>query len=269
MEYEKVKVTADGKNVYEAVVDRSLDWNGFLMPRFDLDTVKQIAADCDEIIAGDGYQHAEEIRIIEASGYTGFADGVDELESDPVTAVVVVHISWQWFFSSGPEHCAKVLKPGEDGRYAIGAGLWTWSEVTNPLDEVHWPTYVDEFARWALGEALWFESNPDENGVGGDEWESVEHLTVDDIADERARERWMQMCREFVESNKERLLNIPADRAGQMFWESKRGRWGHQFRNFRQAKGIPKQTRLKLHSESGRWPVGRLWVRDDVITFAI
>ncbi|MFK0015701.1 hypothetical protein [Streptomyces sp. NPDC091027] len=134
-------------------------------------------------------------------------------------------------------------------------------------DASTWPAYIDEFARWALGEALWWESNPNENGVGGDEWEAVEHLTVADIADDRARERWVQMCREFVEMNKEHLAGIPADQAGQMFWQSKRRRWGFLPRSFKKRKGIPKEVRWQLHMTSGYWPVGYLFIRDDKVHF--
>jgi hypothetical protein len=133
--------------------------------------------------------------------------------------------------------------------------------------EIHWPTYIEDFARWALGEALWFESNPDENGVGGDEWEAVEYLTVADIADDRARERWMQMCREFVELHKEHLARIPAESAGALFWQSKRGRWGFPGRSFGADKRFPKKVRRDLHKSAGRWPVGYLWIRDEKIHF--
>jgi hypothetical protein len=136
-----------------------------------------------------------------------------------------------------------------------------------PKDTVDWGAYIEEFARWALGEALWFESNPDETGVGGDEWEAVEHLTVSDIADDRARERWMRMCREFVELHKEHLALIPADSAGQLFWQSKRGRWGFPGRSFRLDNRLPKKARRELHRASSRWPVGYLFIRDEKVYF--
>jgi hypothetical protein len=133
--------------------------------------------------------------------------------------------------------------------------------------EIYWTTYIAEFARWALGEALWWESNPDENGVGGDEWESVEYLTVADIADDRARERWMQMCREFVELHKEHLASIPAESAGGLFWQSKRGRWGYPNRSFRVDVRLPKKARRALHKSASRWPVGYVFIRDEKVYF--
>ncbi|MFC8428574.1 hypothetical protein [Streptomyces sp. NPDC057253] len=150
----------------------------------------------------------------------------------------------------------------------IEAPHWQdWREPVPYVADPQWSSYVQEFARWALGEALWFESDPNLDGVGGHEWESVEHLTVADIADAQARERWMRMCHEFVEKHKEHLAHIPADSAGQLFWQSKRGRWGFPNRSFRVDLRLPKQARRALHRDAGRWPVGRLFIRNDQIHF--
>jgi hypothetical protein len=134
-------------------------------------------------------------------------------------------------------------------------------------EDVHWPTFVEEFAECALREALWWEGNPDDQGVGGFEWESVEHYTVADIASDHARARWMQMCREYVEINKEYLADLPSDQAGQMFWQSKRDGRGMPSRDFLHAEWIPETARNPLHATAGRWPVGYLFIRDEKIHF--
>ncbi|MET9119894.1 hypothetical protein [Streptomyces sp. NPDC004528] len=133
--------------------------------------------------------------------------------------------------------------------------------------DVDWATYVEEFAECALREALWFEANPDNTGVGGFEWESIEHHTVADIASDSARARWMQMCREYVEINREHLADLPSDKAGQMFWQSKRDGRGMPSRDFAHQEWIPESARLPLHATAGRWPVGYLFIRDEKIHF--
>lgn len=121
---EKVLVSADGEHAYEAVADKSDRWNGFLSPRFALETVKKIAEDCQEWIKKYGHADQDEIRIIEAPGLTEVSEEGSERQ-----AVVVLHIRWAYIFSDGPAACAKVVEPGEDGLYSIGAWEWTWSEI--------------------------------------------------------------------------------------------------------------------------------------------
>lgn len=263
---EKILVSADGAKSYEAMVDKSHRWNGWLVPRFTLDTVKRIAADLKRQNKKSGYDHAEEIRVVEAPGLTGYPEGTDEVNSDPLPGVVVIQISWMRVFTHGPDECTRVITPDANGLYSIGSG-WTWHEVTSPVDEVHWPTFADEFAQCALREALWWEVDPDPSGVGGDEWEAVEFLGVADIASDLARERWMQMCCEYVEINKEHLATLSSDLAGQMFWQSKRDGRGSVERDFLHADGIPEKSRRRLHTTAGRWPVGHLFLRDNKIHF--
>ncbi|MFL4491697.1 hypothetical protein ACJ6WD_10615 [Streptomyces sp. VTCC 41912] len=134
-------------------------------------------------------------------------------------------------------------------------------------EEVHWPTFVEEFAECALQEALWWEGSPNDRGVGGFEWETAKQYVVADIASPGARTRWMQMCREYVAINMEYLADLPSDRAGQMFWQSKRGGRGVPERDFLHAEWIPESARHPLHTTAGRWPVGYLFIRDEKIYF--
>ena len=110
-----VLVSADGERSYEAMADKSRHWNGFLIPRFTLETVRIIAADLQADIATMGHSDMEEIRVIEAPAVTE-------------DAAVVVHITWAYFIDAR-DRCAKIISPGADGLFPIGAREWTWTEV--------------------------------------------------------------------------------------------------------------------------------------------
>ncbi|MGD6750391.1 hypothetical protein [Streptomyces sp. BH105] len=140
---------------------------------------------------------------------------------------------------------------------------WGRLRVLKLGQPVDWEQYVTTFARGALGEALWFESDPDENGVGGHEWESVEHLTVEDIVSDEDRRHWVDMCRAFVERNKQHLMTIDPEEAGHMYWMSKRRYLGMQQRTFLEGgeSHIPDASRQVLHDDAVAGEVGKLFLR--------
>ncbi|WP_324787144.1 hypothetical protein [Streptomyces sp. H51] len=69
---------------YEAKVDRTQRWNGFLVPRFDLDTVRKIAERTQEAAEEYGHDSIDTIHVIDGGTVRG----------EP--RAVVVHAQWQW-----------------------------------------------------------------------------------------------------------------------------------------------------------------------------
>ncbi|MFD9047767.1 hypothetical protein [Streptomyces zaomyceticus] len=113
------RVTIDGTPDYEAVVDPTNRWNGFVSPYFTLDTVRQLAAETVEWADESDYDCSDTIHVI---------DGGTDIDGAP--RVVVLHIHWTYFQDEGPEQVTSIISPREDGLYCIGGWEWTWSITT-------------------------------------------------------------------------------------------------------------------------------------------
>jgi len=100
---------------YDAKVDLSDRWNGWLCPSFTLDTVRALAARSQELAHAEGHDVVDTIHVIEGGA-----------EDDGTPRAIVVHVRWQYFADSR-QRAAQILTPDSDGRYGIGAAEWTWS----------------------------------------------------------------------------------------------------------------------------------------------
>ncbi|MFE5795802.1 hypothetical protein ACFQ8C_24955 [Streptomyces sp. NPDC056503] len=116
----RTRVTITGTENYEAVVDPSDRWNGFVSPYFTLDTVRQLSADTLAMAEAGGYDYADTVHVI---------DGGSEADGTP--RAIVLHISWTFLADEGPAQVASIISPREeDGLYCIGGWEWTWSIST-------------------------------------------------------------------------------------------------------------------------------------------
>ncbi|MFB7341275.1 hypothetical protein ACFCZ6_14555 [Streptomyces hydrogenans] len=116
----RTRVTVGGTPDYEAVVDPSHRWNGWVSPYFTLDTVRQLAAETIDTADAHGYTDAETIHVI---------DGGTDSDGEP--RAVVLHIRWIYLDDQGPEKVTSVIDPREeDGLYCIGGWEWAWSLTT-------------------------------------------------------------------------------------------------------------------------------------------
>ncbi|WP_127356496.1 hypothetical protein [Actinacidiphila soli] len=102
---------------YDAKLDPANRWNGWLSPRFTLDTVRKLAARTQEMADEYGNDCVDTIHVI---------DGGTDSEHEP--RVVVLHIRWQWF-DEGGKSATSIIQPAE-GLYAIGGWEWTWHYAT-------------------------------------------------------------------------------------------------------------------------------------------
>lgn len=103
---------------YDVKLDPTNLWNGWLSPRFTLDTVRQLAAGTQKMADEYGHHCVDTIHVID--GGTG---------DDGEPRVVVLHVRWMWF-DAGAESAASVVQPGDDGLYAVGGWEWTWDYAT-------------------------------------------------------------------------------------------------------------------------------------------
>ncbi|MBY8887233.1 hypothetical protein K7472_20620 [Streptomyces sp. PTM05] len=261
---EAVLVSADGEHAHEAVVDKSNRWNGWLSPRFTLETVKQIAVDCQTWIERFGRADQDEIRVIEAPELSETSE-----EGESRKAAIVLHIHWAYIHTDGPATCATVVEPGEDGRYAIGAWEWTWAEISPNISERG--QYLFDFYAAALREAVWFEAQPTPEGTDGApgrEWEEVEALNLDvNSIILSQREAFMAVCTSFVSDNAEMLNEIPAERAGGAFWMSARGGDGIPARSLLALPDVAKESRERLHNSAGGHRFGTVHLDGTTVSF--
>ncbi|WP_324787145.1 hypothetical protein [Streptomyces sp. H51] len=132
---------------YEARLDPTNRWNGWLCPRFDLDTVRKIAARTQEMADEYGHDTYDTVHVI---------DG-DARRSEHRAVVLVVR--WQYLGGEPGEeveHAVSVISPDADGLYGIGGGEWTWHAAApdpdarkeNTVSEPKWLADAEaEFAR--------------------------------------------------------------------------------------------------------------------------
>nr|WTB35237.1 hypothetical protein OG781_42410 [Streptomyces sp. NBC_00830] len=103
---------------YDAKLNPTNRWLGWLSPYFTLDTVRKIAARRQELADEYGHDVTDTIHVIE-----GGADRDGEARS------VVLHIRWQ-YFKEGAESATTVIEPNDEGLYCIGGREWTWHFAT-------------------------------------------------------------------------------------------------------------------------------------------
>ncbi|MGW6562604.1 hypothetical protein [Streptomyces hydrogenans] len=116
----RTRVTIDGSTNYDAVVDPSNRWNGWVSPYFTLDTVRELSGETIDMAAAYGYDCVDTVHVI---------DGGTNNDGEP--RAVVLHISWAYLANEGPQEATSVVEPREeDGRYCIGGWEWTWSITT-------------------------------------------------------------------------------------------------------------------------------------------
>ncbi|WP_127361582.1 hypothetical protein [Actinacidiphila soli] len=111
------RVTLNGEQIYDARLDPTNRWNGWVSPQFTLETVRQLAADTQADAATYGHDAVDTIHVIEG--------GTDD-EGEP--RVIVLHIRWQYHHDS-PEGGANIVPRSPDGWYSIGGWEWTWYMV--------------------------------------------------------------------------------------------------------------------------------------------
>ncbi|BDH10490.1 DUF2786 domain-containing protein [Streptomyces hygroscopicus] len=118
----KIRVTVDGANVYDAWVDLSNRWNGWLSPSFPLEEVRRLAEHTQEEMQ-TGYQ-IDTIHVV---------DGYQWAQEDHMTqrrpAAVVLHVRWDYIADQGPKEVTTIVPPDERDRYSIGGWEWTWQQV--------------------------------------------------------------------------------------------------------------------------------------------
>ncbi|WTW95420.1 hypothetical protein OG216_19455 [Streptomycetaceae bacterium NBC_01309] len=118
-----VLVTRNGTDHYPAVIDPGRIVDGFVLPYFNLETVRRIADDTQ----------AEAARV--GHGSTAGTAHVTVGQVDGEEQAIVQTICW--IFLAGGRHDAavEVVRPNAEGLYAIGGFDWCWyvvDEVMNP-----------------------------------------------------------------------------------------------------------------------------------------
>ncbi|MEU4095533.1 hypothetical protein [Streptomyces sp. NPDC026673] len=112
---------------YDATVDPTNRWNGWLAPSFTLDTVRLIAARTQQLAEEDGHDSVDTIYVLDGGTRAG----------EP--RAVVVHVSWQWHDEENTG--ASIIEPNDDGLYAIGGFSWCWGFAT-------WTCPCGAYAEW-------------------------------------------------------------------------------------------------------------------------
>lgn len=121
MDLKMIRVTTDGTICYDAWVDPTNRWNGYLSPSFPLGEVRKLAKDTQADMES-GYQ-VDTIHVVD--GYQlPEIDGV--IRRTPAT--VVLFIEWD-DADKGPEQATTIVVPDENGRYPIGGYKWTWYQA--------------------------------------------------------------------------------------------------------------------------------------------
>ena len=104
-------VSLDGPTpIYPARLDPAKGWN-WVSPTFTLDTVRRIAIDTQAWAAKCGHDYADTLHVIDGG-----------------TQAVVLRVDWR-YPADGGGVATTVIEPGDDGRYSIANGEWSWYHV--------------------------------------------------------------------------------------------------------------------------------------------
>jgi hypothetical protein len=99
---------------FDAKVDPTDLWNGFVSPRFTLEVVRQLAARTQQLADECGHDSVDTVHVID--GGTG---------EDGHPRAVVLRVSWQ-FFDEGARTVTAIIEPDDEGLYGVGGWEWTW-----------------------------------------------------------------------------------------------------------------------------------------------
>ncbi|MFF4504867.1 hypothetical protein [Streptomyces sp. NPDC001401] len=97
---------------YDAKLDPTNRWKGWLCPFFTLGTVRKLAARTQEMASEYGYDNRDTVHVIDGG-------------TDGESGAIVLLISWQ-HLDQDAESDASIIQPNDEGRYGIGGGQWTW-----------------------------------------------------------------------------------------------------------------------------------------------
>lgn len=120
----EAQVTVTGNHTYPARIIPGQTWNGWLVPYFTLEIVRQIAAETQAAAERYGHKCVDTVHVIDG--------GTDEAGQP---RAVVVQVSWRYLDQDGPESVTSVAAPNEDGLYCVGGWEWTWYRVDAPAGE--------------------------------------------------------------------------------------------------------------------------------------
>ncbi|MEU1853911.1 hypothetical protein ABZ499_32810 [Streptomyces sp. NPDC019990] len=124
----EVTVSANERDHYTALVDPADQRDGFVNPWFDLDTVREIAADTRRAAWRYGHDSIDTVHVLSGK-VARRRDG----KMQSVREAVVLVISWMRLGTDQHEQAVKILQPNDDGRYAVGGHDWTWFVVGDDL----------------------------------------------------------------------------------------------------------------------------------------
>jgi hypothetical protein len=93
-----------GDDIYDAIHDPTIRWNGWLCPSFTRETVEQMATDFDK--AASEYEDMDRITF----------DGDDVLIHSPV-------------YEAEDGYKPERITPDADGLYSVGAFAWCWYDA--------------------------------------------------------------------------------------------------------------------------------------------
>jgi hypothetical protein len=111
------KVTIDGVvGPLDAKVDPTHRWNGWVVPHFTLDAVRELAAQTQRLAEECCADSTETVHVLDVGG--------TDRDGNPM--VVVCKVAWQYFEEESAERSTDIIEPDEDGLYCVGGGEWTW-----------------------------------------------------------------------------------------------------------------------------------------------
>ncbi|KUN32514.1 hypothetical protein AQJ11_03025 [Streptomyces corchorusii] len=154
---------------YDARLDPGRRWNGFLMPRFTLDTVRRLSVRTLELADEYGYDSVETVHVID--GYSDspssvhFIEGGTDREGNPRGAVA--HIRWPFldedpdravsFFTGRPGAQVKPVEPAAVGvrRTVVFTMSWQWWEEDRGAEGIADVYQPDDECRYGIGGGSW------------------------------------------------------------------------------------------------------------------
>ncbi|MEU1853915.1 hypothetical protein ABZ499_32830 [Streptomyces sp. NPDC019990] len=116
---------------FDAKVDPHNLWNGFVSPRFTLETARELAAQTQAMAEECGAESVDTVHVIDA--------GATDRDGKPLA--FVLRVSWMYVEQEGAKQCTLIIEPDDEGLYSIGGWEWTWGYV-------HWWCLCSEPRAW-------------------------------------------------------------------------------------------------------------------------